>query len=78
MTKYTPNYEYTVKLHMHAHQSNIRSTKNPLVNNNMETTIPTPNCIHIITKNEESYDDTPRKIQQQSQLLILLRHFEIM
>ena len=57
VTKYPSIYEATVNGHMHTHQYDIRSNKKAPFNKNLDTTIPKPNCIHSISKNEESYDD---------------------
>ena len=51
VTKYNSNDEATVKGHMHKQQYNKRLTTNSPFNKNMDTTIPTPNPIHIIFKN---------------------------
>ena len=52
LTKYIPNYEATVKFHMHAQRCNICSTKKAPFSNNMDATILTPNPIRIISKNK--------------------------
>ena len=61
MAKYNTNYEATVKRYMHAQRYNIHSTKKFLKKNSTDTAAATPNPIHIIPNNEESYDDVPRK-----------------
>ena len=55
VTKYTPISEAKFIGHMHAQQSNIRSTKKAPLNKNMDTTFSTPSPIHRISKNKELY-----------------------